>query len=144
MTRPKRVFVDTSGWIELLLKGELHHKKVVGYFTKELETGSSFFTNDYVLDEAWTRLATSQSFSSAKALRDKTAEAQKNRQLAILWTDETLFNRAWQTFAKFREHKLSFTDAVIATIAKDLKIDQILTLDEGFKKIGFVIRPLIR
>lgn len=144
VTKSKRVFVDTSGWIELLLKRELHHQQVADFFIKELEAGSKFFTNDYVLDEAWTRLVTHQSFSSAKALRDKTAEAQKNRQLAILWTDEILFNKAWQNFEKFREHRLSFTDAIIATITRDLKIDEILTLDEGFKKIGFVIRPLIR
>lgn len=143
MINAKRIFVDTSGWIELVLRGELRHKQVVDYFEKEVRAGSKFFTNDYVLDEAWTRLITKQSFSSANLLRDKTSDAQRNRQLAILWTDETLFNKAWQNFRKFREHRFSFTDAVIATIVKDLKIDEILTLDGGFKKIGLVVKPLI-
>lgn len=141
MTNSKRIFIDTSGWIELILKGELHHKAVVTYFTQEQRHDSKFFTNDYVLDEAWTRLITQQSFSSAQALREKTSQAQKNRQLAILWTDETLFNRAWDNFEKYREHKLSFTDAVIATLVKDFKIDEILTLDQDFSKIGFSVKP---
>lgn len=143
MINARRIFVDTSGWIELLLRGELLHKQVVDYFEKEVRAGSKFFTNDYVLDETWTRLITQQSFSSANVLRDKTSDAQRNRQLVVLWTDETLFNKAWQNFRKFREHRFSFTDTVIATIVKDLKIDEILTLDGDFKKIGFVVKPLI-
>lgn len=143
MIKPKRIFIDTSGWVELTLKGEVHHQSVVTYFTQELASGSKFFTNDYVLDESWTRLMTHQSVTSAKALRSKTEAAVKQHQLLILWTDETVFDRAWQAFIKFAEHQLSFTDAVIATVVKDLNIDEILTLDQGFKKIGLVVRPML-
>lgn len=143
MTKSKRIFIDTSGWIELILSGEIHHRAVAAYFVRESRAGSKFFTNDYVMDEAWTRLITNQSLTSAKGLRAKTKEAERQRQLLILWTDEEIFNRAWKSFTKFAEHKLSFTDAVIATIVEDLKIDEILTLDRGFKKIGLTIRPIL-
>jgi len=141
--RPKRIFIDTSGWIELVLSGEIHHRAAAAYFMAESRAGSKFFTNDYVLDEAWTRLVTNQSLTSARALRAKTKEAERQRQLLVLWTDKTIFNRAWRSFTKFAEHKLSFTDAVIATVVEDLKIDEILTLDRGFKKIGLAIRPIL-
>lgn len=143
MTKQKRIFIDTSGWIELILSGEIHHRAAAAYFVQESRAGSKFFTNDYVMDEAWTRLITNQSLTSAKALRAKTKEAERQRQLLVLWTDEAIFNRAWKKFTKFAEHKLSFTDAVIATIVEDLKIDEILTLDRGFKKIGLTIRPVL-
>lgn len=141
MLSPKRIFVDSSGWIELLLQNEIRHELVAKYFLKELEVGSKFFTNDYVLDETWTRLVTQNNLKEAKGLRDKTKQAERERRLLILWTDETLFDRAWKNFIKFAEHKLSFTDAVIATLVKDLHIDEILTLDEGFRKVGLTIKP---
>jgi predicted nucleic acid-binding protein len=139
----KRIFVDTSAWIEIILKGEKFSKKVADYFVSQLEVGSKFFTNDYVLDEAWTRLITQQSFSSAKALRIKTKQAEKLGKLAVIWTDEVLFNRAWETFAKFSDRKLSFTDSVIMTMVRDFRIDEIMTLDQGFKKAGLIIRPIL-
>lgn len=139
----KRIFVDTSAWIEIILKGEKYSREVTAYFVSQLEAGSKFFTNDYVLDEAWTRLITQQSFFSAKALRAKTKQAERLGKLAIIWTDEVLFNRTWETFAKFSEHKLSFTDSLIITVAKDFRINEILTLDQGFKKAGLTVRPLI-
>lgn len=143
MIKPKRIFVDSSGWIELQLRGEFHHERVKGYFQKELERGSKFVTSDYVLDESWTRLLTQQSLHSAKLLRSKTQQAEGQGKLMIVYTDETLFERSWSSFVKFADHQLSFTDATIVTIVRYLKIDEVLTLDEGFKKIGLTIRPLV-
>lgn len=139
----KRIFVDTSAWIEIILKGEKYSQEVTAYFVSQLEAGSKFFTNDYVLDEAWTRLITQQSFFSAKALRTKTKQAERLGKLAIIWTDEVLFNRTWETFAKFSDHRLSFTDSLIITVAKDFRINEILTLDQGFKKAGLTVRPIL-
>lgn len=143
MTKIKRIFIDASGWIEFLLKGEIYHKKVNDYFFDELKKGSRFFTSDYVLDEAFTRLLTCQSFRSAKALRTKTKQAEKQKELLIFFTDETIFNNAWKIFTKFSEHKFSFTDAAIMSFVEKFKIDEILTLDQGFKRVGLTIRPLI-
>ncbi|MEK7188614.1 MAG: PIN domain-containing protein [Patescibacteria group bacterium] len=144
MIDPKRIFIDTSAWVELMLKGEKYHQEVSSYFTNEDRKGSIFFTNDYVLDETWTRLLTWQGLFYAKSLRKKTREAQKVLKLNIIWTDENIFNRSWKNFEKFGEHKLSFTDAVITTVVKDLRIDEILTLDAGFQKVGFTVKPDIR
>lgn len=143
MIKSKRVFVDSSGWIELLLRGEINHDRVRRYFQKELQRGSTFVTSDYVLDESWTRLLTQQSLHSAKLLRSKTQQAEAQGKLMIVYTDETLFERSWSSFVKFADHRLSFTDATIVTIVRHLKVDEVLTLDEGFKKIGLTIRPLI-
>lgn len=143
MIKPKRIFIDTSAWIELTLAKERYHKEVASYFLKELKKGSKFFTSDYVLDEAFTRLLTNQGLSSAKSLREKTSQAEKLNKLLILWTDETVFYQSWNRFVKFSEHQLSFTDATIYTFVKDLKINEIITLDQGFKKVGLTIKPKI-
>lgn len=145
MTRdwPKRIFIDTSGWVELILKGERFHREVADYFTAEVEQGSKLFTSDYVLDEAFTRLATNQNFHFAQQLRKKVEEAERVQALLVLWTEETLFEKAWKVFEKYQEHGLSFTDATIATLVWDLKINEILTLDQGFTKVRLTVKPKI-
>ena len=108
---------------------------------KETKSGAKFFTCDYVLDETFTRLLTGQSFSAAKKFKLLIEEAEETRQLLILWTDATLFKKAWGYFTKFSEHKLSFTDSLIVAMVKDFKINTILSLDQGFKKVGLNVRP---
>ncbi|MDZ7586822.1 MAG: PIN domain-containing protein [Patescibacteria group bacterium] len=141
MIEPKRIFIDTSGWVELSLKGELHHQTVADYFLKEQKDGSKFFTCDYVLDETFTRLLTGQSFAAAKKFKLQIEKAEETRHLLILWTETTLFKKAWGYFTKFSEHKLSFTDSLIVALVKDFKINIILSLDQGFKKVGLNVRP---
>lgn len=141
MQLPKRIFIDTSAWIDFLLTKEKYHKQISDYLISEVKKGSKFFTSDYVLNESYTRLITGQSLKSARVLKNKFRELEKEKQLLVLWTDEVFFNKAWDYFEKFSEHQLSFTDATIYTFIKDLKIDEIITLDQGFKKVGVTVKP---
>lgn len=141
MDEPKRIFIDTSAWIDFALRKEKYHRQVSDYITSEAKIGSKFFTSDYVLDETFTRLLTGQSLKSAQTLRTKVKTLEKEKQILVLWTDEVFFNKAWGYFKKFSEHKLSFTDTTIYTFVKDLKLDEVLTLDQGFKKVGLVTKP---
>src|SRR3990167_693530 len=144
MQLPKRVFIDTSAWIDFTLKGEKYHREIFDYLISEVKKGSKFFTSDYVLDETFTRLLTGQSFKSAKIFRDKIKALAKERQLLVLWTEEVRFDKSWALFEKFSEHKLSFTDVTIVSYVRDIKIDEILTLDKGFKKVGLTTKPTLR
>jgi len=143
MDRPKRIFIDSSAWIDFVLNKEKYHKIIFDYLINEVKRGSKFFTSDYVLDETFTRLLTGQGIKSAKILKDKVKSLEQEKQILVLWTNEVFFNKAWNFFVKFSEHELSFTDATIYNFVKDLKIDEILTLDQGFKKIGLKVKPVI-
>ncbi|OGM23727.1 hypothetical protein A3D00_00805 [Candidatus Woesebacteria bacterium RIFCSPHIGHO2_02_FULL_38_9] len=141
MTDHKKIFIDTSAWVELWFINEIHTKEIQELIKSETKLGSIFLTSDYVLDETFTRLITAKSFQNAKRFYNKIIETQNTGNLTILWTDKRLFSEAWEWFEKFSEHKLSFTDATIYTFVKNLKIDEVLTLDQGFKKVGLVVKP---
>ncbi len=143
MNGPKKIFIDTSCWIDFTLTKERYHKEIVSYLISEVKKGSKFLTSDYVLDETFTRLLTGQGFHSARFFKDKVNKLEKENQLLILWTDEVLFDKAWGFFEKFSEHLLSFTDATIYTYMKDLRLDEVLSLDQGFAKVGLTVRPKI-
>src|SRR3990167_2712368 len=105
---PLKIFIDTSAWIEIILEGEKYHKATSQYFISKLNKGAKFITSDYVLDESFTRLLTIHGINLARLLRKKTQEAEETNHLLILRTDEVAFNKAWDSFDKFSEHKLSF------------------------------------
>lgn len=139
----KRIFIDSSAWIAFILKGEPNHQGVFDYLTREIRLKSKLFTSDYVLDETFTRLLNTQGIKTVKNFKARLSLAEKQGQLLVFWTDETLFTRSWPFFQKFAEHKLSFTDTTIYTLVKDFKLNEILTLDQGFKKVGLNVRPLL-
>lgn len=143
MTSSKQVFVDSSGWIELFLKGERYHHQVEKYVKSEKRNKTRFFTCDYVLDETWTRMMTTGHLAEAVRQREEIYKAEVNQEITLLYTDKKLFERTWETFVKFADLKLSFTDALIVTVARQLKIDEILTLDQGFTKAGFSVCPTL-
>lgn len=141
--RHKRIFIDSSAWIAFSLKGEPNHQEIFDYLTGEIRLKSKLFTSDYVLDETFTRLLNTQGIKTVKNFKTLLSLAEKQNQLLVFWTDETLFTRSWSVFQKFAEHRLSFTDATIFTLVKDFKLNEVLSLDQGFKKVGLNVRPLL-
>ena len=144
MISPKKIFLDTTAWVEFILKKERYHQEIYNYLSRETKSASHFFTSDYVLDETYTRLLTNQSISSTKIFKNLIYKSEQIKELVILFTDKSIFEKSWVYFEKFSEHKLSFTDATIYTFVKDLKIDEVLSLDQGFKKIGLKVKPNLR
>lgn len=140
---PHKIFIDSSAWVELCLKKEKYHQQVADYFISSDKKGGKFFTSDYVLDETYTRLMTRQGIKECKYLKSIVQEAVASNHLLILWTDVVIFEKAWKLFMKYSEHRLSFTDCTIAVLIQDLKLDEILTLDQGFAKIGLLVAPAI-
>lgn len=136
-----RIFIDSSAWLAFMIQGEPNHKEIVTLMAEETKAGTKFFTCDYVLDEVFTRLITTQGLQAIKKFYQLVKKAEEQKQLLILWTDASLFNKAWKYFTNFSEHKLSFTDSLIIAMVKDFKINIVLSLDQGFKKVGLNVRP---
>jgi predicted nucleic acid-binding protein len=61
--------------------------------------------------------------------------------LTQLWTDEQLQVEAWEILKKFREHKLSLTDATSVALIERFRLDAITSFDQDFKKIGITTLP---
>ena len=63
--------------------------------------------------------------------------------LIQFWTDEKIQKDAWQTMKKFKDHKLSLTDATTMVIMERFKVYTILTLDSDFVKVGLDVLPKV-
>lgn len=132
----KKVFVDTGVFLALLVKNELSHKAVSKQYEEYKQTKAQFLTSDYILDELFTRCLAGSGVYLAQRAVSLVSGAQEHSELNVLQVDEVTFRRAKEVFLKFAEHKLSFTDATTYVLCKELALDEVFTLDSGFKKVG--------
>lgn len=132
----KRVFVDTSFWLASFLKNDADYKISAKKFKEEVKSGSILFTSNDVIDEAVTRLVYGSNWGEAAKFIKYVKESIESGFLVELWTDEQIQDEAFSVLEKFKEHKLSLTDATSVVLLKRFKIECILTLDSHFMKIG--------
>ncbi len=52
----RAVFVDTSGWLALVLRNDQYHQSATAYYQLLRSNKMPLVTSDYVLDETLTRL----------------------------------------------------------------------------------------
>lgn len=137
----KKLLVDTSAWLSFLLKNEQFHQQIKIIFAEEQKKGSVFYTTNDIVDETVTRLIYDNNRKIALQFMDFVEEGIKSKVLVQFWTDEEIQEEAFESIRKFKDQKLSLTDATSVVIMKRFKLDSILTLDSDFKKIGIPSMP---
>lgn len=137
----RKVFVDTSAWIAIVLEGDLHHSEAESYFRGLVKGGAKVMTSNYVIDETLTRLLYDQSLRAAQKFYKKIKEASSKNRLMVFWIDEAIVDDAWNAFVKFAEHRLSFTDCTSYALVKRYRLDEIFAFDDDFAKVGLNLMP---
>jgi predicted nucleic acid-binding protein len=131
-----KIFFDTSAFIALFIAQEEHHKKTTNKYTYYRKQRATFFTSHYVLDELVTRLIYDCGKTITEKIMISLMKSIEHGEIQVLDIDETIFKKSLAIVLKFSDHKLSFTDATTFCLYKDLKLQEIFTLDSDFKKIG--------
>ncbi len=131
-----KVFIDTSAFIALLVEKEQFHEKVAKKYYAYRQERAIFFTSYYILDELLTRLLYYKESIDVKKYIDILKESINAKELTVLQIDEAVIEKSLEIYVKFSEHKLSLTDATTYILYKELKLDEIYTLDSDFRKIG--------
>lgn len=128
-----KVFIDTSAFVALLVDKEIDHKIVAKKYHEYRQKRAILFTSDYILDELFTRLLYFKQFDIKKYIQKLKASISAG-EITVLRIDETLFEKAFEAFLKFSEHRISFTDATSYVLYKNFALDEVFTLDDDFKK----------
>lgn len=129
------IFIDTSGFYAILVKGDEAHPLASGYLQSARQARRRFATSDYVLDETATLLK-ARGFAHLVPALFGTLLASKACQL--IWTDAARFHGARAFFLKHLDQAWSFTDCVSFCLMKELHIREALTKDIHFQQAGFV------
>ena len=129
------IFVDTSGFYALLIKGDDQHPAAKRVLSEARRRKRGFVTSDYVLDETATLLK-ARGFVHLLASFFETLEA--SHACRIEWTDSDCFHESRLFFLKHADQAWSFTDCVSFRIMKQLRLRDALTKDAHFQEAGFV------
>lgn len=131
-----KVFLDTGFFLAFFVASEKHHSAIVRKYKQYRKGRALFFTSTYILDELFTRLVYDfGNNETLKIVRRLDASLAKG-EIALLEIDGTVFKKATEVLLKFSEHRISFTDATTYVLYKELKLDEVFTLDSDFQKIG--------
>lgn len=131
-----KVFFDTSAFIALFVSQDKYHKQVADKYSSYRRQRALFYTSYYILDELFTRLIYDFGKSEAEKIIKILTKSAVKEEIMILDVDKTIFDKSVATLLKFAEHKISLTDATTYNLCRDLGLDEVFTLDRGFKKIG--------
>lgn len=138
------VFVDTGVFYAHHDTDASRHEVGVVALNRVLQSTKygHVLTSDYVYDEAVT-LAHRRTGSMEDAIEIGRRIRSKGYPEAIdlLYSSPSLFDDAVETFERYADHDLSFTDAMSVTMVNHHDIDSILSFDDDFDGVVDRLAP---
>jgi predicted nucleic acid-binding protein len=131
------VFVDTGGWLTVIVEADKYHAEGSEYFKRAILHGTKLLTTDYVVDETITRLAYDHGHTTASQFLTDIATSKASGQLDIHRVDESAWFIAEQLFKQYKDVKLSFTDCTSFAVLRQLNLTNVFGYDAHFAMMGF-------
>ena len=139
------VFIDTGIFIAYVNKRDEHHIPAT-HIIEEILTNKygAAFTSDMVFDELMTFiLYKTGDISKAIRVRDLilgNRDKDVVRFINLIFVDEDILEKSWNSFVKYADKKLSFTDCSTIELMKIRSIPHIASFDGEFDGIVERIR----
>jgi len=128
-----KLFVDTSAWLALNDRSDQHHHAAVVRSPEIRKRRIELVTSEYILDESVTIIRYRVSHHAAVVFGDALLNSNIVRIIDI--TEEDRLN-AWETFKKYKDKELSFTDCTSFVLMKNLKLTKAFAFDDHFRQMG--------
>jgi len=134
------VFVDTSAFLAIENRRDVHHIQALDFKDSCLKAGQMLITSDYVLDESYTIIR----LRAGHRIAVQFGEALRaSHLLRVEFITPEIIEKAWHLFKDFTEHDFSFTDCTSFVLMERLHIPTAFTFDAHFKEYGrFQVKPL--
>lgn len=126
-----KIFVDTSGWFNLLhVREPEHHHSVELY-----QSSSIRITTNYILTEL-VALANSRNIPR-KYAQEFIRRVEKDKSVKIIWIDEETHEKAMHLLESRLDKSYSLCDAVSFVVMRENDVTDALTTDRHFRQEGF-------
>lgn len=132
------IFIDTSGFYALLVRGDDRHDRARNAMRKAAQKKQRLVTTDYVLDETATLLMVRGCSAVVPALFHTVSASNACR---VVWMDTERFEKTKGAFIKNVGNRWSFTDCFSFVVMKELRLREALSKDARFRSAGFA--PLL-
>jgi uncharacterized protein len=131
------IFVDTSGWAELIDPNLRHHALAAKIYRQARQQGRKLITSNYIITELVALLT-----SPLRIPRSQTIEfinsLKKSPCVEVVHIDITLDNQTWQLVTQREDKNWSLVDCSSFVIMRQRHIMEALTTDHHFEQAGFI------
>lgn len=138
---PTALFLDTSGLFPYYHPETREHETVTAFLTAVGNNNLPYrplYTSTYVLDELATLLLSKGTHELAMTALQRTLDSEHVTVLEE--TDEALAT-ARNSFERYSDRSISFTDHLSAVQMRECDIDHVLAYDGDFRTLGFEQMP---
>jgi predicted nucleic acid-binding protein len=136
-----RVFVDSGGWLSIVIESDQYHGPGRLYFDALTALGAAVEASGFVLDEVITRLRYDIGHAAAAQFLQLVREAVDALGLRILRVTEATWSRAEEIFLQYGDARLSFTDCTSFALLEENPVDEVFGFDSHFEMMGHVLQP---
>lgn len=133
------IFVDTSAFLAIENRRDVHHRSALFFRDDCLRRGEALVTSDYVLDETYSVIRV----RAGHAVAVNFGEAiQASSLLRIEHVSPEILDEAWRFLQVFADPHLSFTDCTSLVLMERLGIGTAFSFDARLRSYGrFVVKP---
>jgi len=139
--KSRLVLVDTSAWIALFLDDDEWHGAATTVFEALKRDGRLLVTTSDIFDETATAL---RRWSGHKAAVRVGRQLRLSRLTQIVSVTDPARERAWTRFEKTADPPVSLTDCTSMVVMDDLKVREVFTFDDDFRRAGYQPLPRTR
>lgn len=132
------IFVDTSAWVALADKDDVHHKKASSVYPSLLKTHKSLVTNNLVIAETYILILKELGHKAALNFLEGVKSSPR---ISKIYSNEETEADAEEILTKYEDQDFSYTDAVSFAIMKRFKTKKAFCFDKHFKTAGFETIP---
>ena len=142
MSKVYRVFIDTSAWIMLLNADENRYQEAVATYDDKLKSAEKY-TSNMIIGETYTWLRIKAGYQPAMEFLHTINTMLEKDLLILIRSGKESENLATGYLQKYKDHRISYVDAVSFAIMKELDIKEAFTFDKHFSIAGFTpLNPL--
>lgn len=131
------IFVDTSGWGNLVDKSQPYHKLMVQLYREAKQQERRLITSNYVITEVVALLTSPLRLPRPKIIGFVNGIKQSNY-VDIIHIDKEKDDSAWLLLANREDKEWSLVDCSSFIIMKERGIKDALTNDVHFEQAGFI------
>ncbi|MEW6770995.1 MAG: PIN domain-containing protein [Bacillota bacterium] len=135
-----KICVDSGGFIALVYKSDLQHKKATQFYER-VKQKAVFYTTNMVISETYTWLRYHVSHTVAVKFLDVTEEAALAGELRIIGVDGPTEEKARQILGKYSDQDFSYVDATSFAILDLLEIADVFGFDAHYRIFGKNLHP---
>lgn len=125
---PSKIFVDTGAFIALLDKRDGFHEAAKAFYLS-VSKRANLVTTLLVVAETYTWLRYHGDFNLALRFLKAIEKASESGTLALIYPDAAICEKGRAVLEKYRDQKLSYTDAVSFAVIETLQIGDVFGFD---------------